>query len=166
MRNVRKNMNAFIDGQGYAGQVEEFNAPKITLKTEDFQGGGMLAPMEITMGHEKLNSDLTLLSDDPDILSKFSITEGSQVPFTVREVLESHDGTVTARVHTMRGKVKSIDPGSTKPGQKSQTKVELALSYYKLTHGTRVIFEIDVINMVFVKDGVDAMAAQRTALGI
>lgn len=166
MRNVRKNFNVFVDGRGFAGQTEEFNAPKIALKTEDFQGGGMFGAMEITMGHEKLNSDFTLLSDDPDILSKFSVVEGKQVPFTVREVLESHDGTVTPQVHVMRGKIKEIDPGSSKPGQKSQTKVSLALSYYKLSQGARVLLEIDVVNMVWIADGVDMLAAQRAALGI
>nr|WP_262363471.1 phage major tail tube protein [Xylella fastidiosa] len=53
-RHLLKHLNLFIDGKGYAGQVEEINLPKLTLKTEEFRGGGMLAPVELTMGLEKL----------------------------------------------------------------------------------------------------------------
>ena len=166
MRNVRKNFNFYVDGKGFAGQVESFTAPKLTLKTEDFQAGGMFAPLEITMGHEKLEAEVTLLCDDADIMSKFRVVEGQQYPFTAREALESQDGTVTAVVHSMRGKVKEIDRGESKPGEKAVTKLSLSLSYYKLQHGLRVVQEIDVVNMVAVQDGVDVLAPIRAALGI
>lgn len=166
MRNVRKNLNAFLDGRGYAGQVEDFNAPKLTLKTEDFQGGGMSAPLEITMGFEKLEADFSLLSYDAAVLATWGVTEGREVQFTVRESLESHDGSITGVIHNMRGKVKEIDPGTSKAGDKSTLKVSLALSYYKLTHGAQVVQEIDVVNMIVVQNGVDVLAPVRSALGI
>lgn len=165
-RHVRKNLNLFVDGRGYSGQIEDFNAPKLTLKTEEFQGGGMYAPIEMTMGHEKLETDFSLISYDPDVLSSFGVREGQYIQFTAREALESHDGTVTAVVHSMRGKIKEIDPGTSKPGEKAALKISMALSYYKLTHGARVVHEIDVPNMVWVQDGVDVLALFRTALGI
>lgn len=165
-RDVRKNLNLFVDGRGYAGQVEEFNAPKLTLTTEDFRGGGMHAPLELTMGHEKLECDFSLIAYDPDILANFGVVEGRQIQFTAREALESHDGTVTPVVHSMRGKIKEIDPGTSKPGEKASLKVSVALSYYRLTHGVRVVNEFDVQNMVVIQNGVDTLAAFRTALGI
>ena len=124
-RNVRKNFNFFVDGRGYAGQVEAFTAPKLTLKTEDFQAGGMFAPTEITMGHEKLEADATLLCDDADIMTKFSVVQGREYQFTAREALESHDGTVTAVVHSMRGKVKEIDRGESKPAKRRSRRSRL-----------------------------------------
>lgn len=165
-RNVRKNFNAYVDGRGYAGQVESFTSPKLTLKTEDFQAGGMFGPTEITMGHEKLEAELVILCDDPDIMSKFSVVEGRRYPFTLREALESHDGTVTAVVHNMTAKVKEIDRGESKAGEKATTKLSLAINYYKLTHGVRVVQEIDVDNMIAIQDGVDILAPFRAALGI
>jgi len=156
----------FVDGRGYAGQIEEFNAPKLTLKTEEFRGGGMYAAVELTMGHEKLETDFSLICVDADILATFNVSEGMNVQFTAREALESIDGTVTAVVHNMRGKVKEIDQGSSKPGEKAVTKISMALSYYKLTHGVRVVQEVDVVNMVWVQDGVDVLEAARLAIGI
>ena len=75
-RDVRKNMNLFVDGRGYAGQVEEFNAPKLTLKTEEFRAGGMDAPIELTMGMEKLECDFSLVAYDQKVLVAFGVKEG------------------------------------------------------------------------------------------
>lgn len=165
-RNVRKNINLFVDGRGQAGQITEYNAPKLTLKTEEFRAGGMHAPLELTLGHEKLECDFTLVGYDPDVIANFGVTEGGQIQFTARQALESHDGTVTAVVHNMRGKIKEIDPGTSKPGEMPSLKITVALSYYKEMHGVRLIHEVDVENMVFVKNGVDVLGAIRNALGI
>ena len=165
-RDVRKNMNLFVDGRGYAGQVEEFNAPKLTLKTEEFRAGGMDAPIELTMGMEKLECDFSLVAYDQKVLVAFGVKEGQWVPFVLREALESLDGKVTAVVHTMRGKIREIDPGTSKPGDKPSLKLSVALVYYKLEHGGHVVHEIEVENMVRVVNGVDALAETRAALGM
>ena len=47
-RDIRKNFSAFVDGRGYAGHVDEFNAPKLTLQTEEFRAGGMDVPIDVT----------------------------------------------------------------------------------------------------------------------
>lgn len=165
-RNIRKNLNLFVDGRGYAGQIEEFNAPKLALKTEEFRAGGMNAPVELTMGMEKLETDFSLISYDADVLSLFGVTEGATVPFVAREALESFDGTVTPVVHTMRGKIKEIDPGTSKAGDKPTLKITMGLVYYKLQHGDKTVQEIDVENMIQTINGADALAGIRGALAI
>ena len=165
-RDVRKNLNLFVDGRGYAGQVEEFNAPKLALITEEFRAGGMDAAIELTMGMEKLEADFSLISYDRDVLSKFGAAEGAFVPFVARESLESFDGTVTPVIHTMRGKIREIDPGTSKAGDKPSLKVAMALTYYKLQHGDATVIEVDVENMVRVVNGNDSLAATRAALGM
>lgn len=165
-RDVRKNLNLFVDGYGQAGQIEEFNAPKLTLQTEDFRAGGMDAPTSIGMGMEKLTTDFSLVSYRRQVLALFGVAEGQTVPFVAREALESHDGTVTPVVHTMRGKIVEMDPGTSKPGTLAPIKVTMDLTYYKLEHGGVIVHEIDVENMVRVVNGVDVLAQQRAALGL
>lgn len=165
-RNVRKNLNLFVDGRGHAGQIVDFNAPKLQLKTEDFRAGGMHGPLELTLGHEKLESDFSLQSYDADVLAQWNVREGQPVQFTAREALESHDGTVTAVAHFMRGKIKEIDSGTSKPGELATMKISMALQYYKLVHGGRTVQEIDVENMIVIQDGVDVLASIRAAIGI
>lgn len=163
---VRKNLNLFVDGRGFAGQVEEFNAPKLAIKVEEFRAGGMNAPIDLDMGQEKMECDFSLIKYSKDVLSLFGLAPGNTVPLVVREALESFDGTATPVVHTIRGKIKEIDPGTSKSGEKSSLKITMTLTYYKLQHGSTVAQEIDVVNMVHMINGVDRLAAQRAALGM
>lgn len=165
-RDVRKNFNAFVDGRGYAGQVDEFNAPKLTLITEEFRAGGMDAAIDVNMGMEKLVADFSLKAYDANVLALWGVAEGQEVPFTLRESLESFDGTVKAVVHSMRGKITELDPGTSKAGELPLLKATLSLTYYKLDHDGATIHEIDVPNMVRIVNGVDALAAIRSALAI
>lgn len=163
---VRKNLNLFVDGRGFAGQIEEFTPPKLTTKVEEFRAGGMAAPIDLDMGLEKLACDFTLVQYSADVLALFGLAAGNTVPLVAREALESFDGTVTPVVHTMRGRIVEVDPGTSKAGDKSSLKFGLSLTYYKLQHGARTLHEIDVPNMVHIINGVDRLAAQRAALGI
>lgn len=165
-RDVLKNLTAWVDGRGMAGQVQEVNPPKLTLQTEDFRGGGMNAPVKITMGMEALEADFSLIAYDKDVLALFGVVEGSNVPLTIRGALESFDGTVTPVVMTMRGKITEQDPGTWKPGDVPSLKTTMALNYYKLQHGDTVVHEIDVENMVATINGTDTLAATRSALGL
>lgn len=165
-RDIRKNFNLFVDGRGYAGQVDEFNAPKLTLQTEEFRAGGMDLPIDVTMGMEKMTCDYSLKAYDRDVLALFGIMEGAEIPVTAREALESFDGTVTPVVHTMRGKITEIDPGTSKPGELPLLKITMSLTYYKMQHGDTVVHEIDAINMVRIINTVDILAGVRSALGI
>ncbi len=164
-RDVRKNANLFFDGRGYAGQLEEFTPPKLTLKTEEFRGGGMDVPVDITQGLEKLTSTFTLKCYDLYVLSWFGVGEGQDVPFVVHEALESYDGTVKTVRHFMRGKITEIDPGSNKPGEPTSLTISMTLTYYKLQHNEIVVHEIDPINMVRVVNSIDLLESVRDALG-
>lgn len=165
-RDIRKSFNAFVDGRGYAGQVREFNPPKLALKVEEFRAGGMDIPIDVTMGMEKLVADFSLTAYDRNVLSLFGLREGNQVPFVLREHLESHDGTEKTVVHTMRGKITGFDPGTSSGAELSLLKVDMSLAYYKLVHDGVTVIEIDAENMVRIINGVDQLAGQRASLGI
>lgn len=165
-RDVLKNFNAYVDGKGYAGQVSSYTPPALTLVIDDHRAGGMDAPAALDMGMEAMEASVELTSYDRDILALFGVAEGNQVPFSVRGVLESYDGTTTAVRHDMRGKITSMDSGTWTPGEKGAMTVTFRLDYYKCTHGGQVVHEIDVQNMVRIINGVDRLAEQRAALGL
>lgn len=165
-RDVLKNLNLFVDGRGYAGQLQEVNPPKLTLKTEEFRAGGMDAPVELTMGMEKLEASFSLISYDKEVLALFGVTEGAFVPFTIRAALESFGGAATPVVMNMRGKIRELDKGTWKPGEVPSLKATLALTYYKEVHGGTVVHEIDAVNMVRTINGNDALSSIRAALGM
>lgn len=165
-QDIRKNFNLFVDGKGFAGNTDEANMPELALQTEEYRAGGMDAPIDITMGMEKLTADFTLNSHSKDVLSLFGIKEGSTTSFTVREAMESFDGTVTAVVHNLTGKIIKISQGTSKAGEVPKDKYDLSLTYYKQTIGGTIVHEIDVINMVRIINGTDVLADIRSALGM
>ena len=166
VRDVLKNINLFVDGRGYAGQIAEYNPPDLTLTTEDFRGGGMDAPIAIEMGQEALETSFALIAYDINVLSLWGVADGQEVPFTARGALESGDGTVTPVVHRMRGKITSLARGAWTPGSQPALTVTMRLAYYQEVHGGTIIHEIDIENMRRVVNGVDRLAEQRAALGI
>lgn len=165
-RDVLKNLNLFVDGRGYAGQIDEYNPPDLSIQVEDYRGGGMDAPVALDMGQEGLETSFALIAYDADVLALWGVAEGETVPFTARGALESYDGTVKPVAHYMRGKIVTLARGTWAPGQKPSLTVTMRLDYYKEEHNGIVTHEIDVVNMVRVVNGVDRLAAQRAALGL
>lgn len=163
---VLKNMSLFVDGRGYAGNIEEVSLPKLQIKTEEFRNGGMDAPLEIEMGMEKLECEFTLTRFDRAALSLFGLLSSESIPLSIRGVVVSDEGATLPIVVNLRGFVREVDFGSWKAGDKATLKFMIALRYYKLTHGGFVTHEIDIPGMVRRINGVDQLAAQRAALGV
>ena len=166
IKDILRNINLFVDGRGFAGRVDELELPKLTIQTEEFRAGGMDAPVELDMGLEKLETTLTISGIDKEVVKLWGVYTEASTPLTVRAALVDEDGTVTPVEIRMRGKVKELDFGTWKPGEKVPLKWMVALRYYKYTQGGELIHEIDVENMVRTVNGTDQLAEQRTALGI
>lgn len=164
--NILKNFNLFIDGRGYAGKCSDVTPPKLTDKSEDFQAGGMAAPIEIQMGHEKLELDFTLESYDPNALSLWGLAPGNVTPFVIRGALQSLDGKVQQVEIVCRGRVREEDPDAWKPSTKAPLKFKVAATTYRRTVAGRVTHDIDVPGMKCVVNGVDQLAGIRSAIGL
>jgi phage contractile tail tube protein, P2 family len=163
---ILKYLNLIADGRGYAGKIEEYSPPDLTISTEEFRGGGMDAPIDIDMGQEKMTCSFVLPSYDANLLALFGIKNGSTVQLTAKGSLESLDGTTTPVAHNMHGKIISIARGTWGSGKKPALTITMSLHYYREQHGTRTINEIDVINMKRIVDGVDQLAAHRANIGL
>jgi hypothetical protein len=162
---VLKNFNLFVDGKGYVGLVEEVGVPKLAIKTESLQSGGMDLPIELDMGMEKLECNFSLTEYDPAVIKQFGLSDGAQVALTMRGALDNEQG-VTPIVLTLKGAWKDLDFGSWKAGDKSSLKANVNLRYYKLEIGGEEQVEIDAENMIRKIAGVDQLEAHRTAIGI
>ncbi|GFM34025.1 phage major tail tube protein [Desulfovibrio subterraneus] len=163
---ILKGFAVFVDGRGYAGEVQELQLPKLSLTTEDFRAAGMDAPVGIETGMEKLECTMTTPKQCADLLSLFGLTTGTDTQLTARGSLESFDGTVTPVVVQLRGRLRSIEPAAWKSGEVGASTYTFDLTYYKREQGGRVLHEIDVINMVRIVNGMDQLAARRSALGM
>nr|VFJ45392.1 MAG: hypothetical protein BECKFM1743A_GA0114220_1002311 [Candidatus Kentron sp. FM]VFJ58839.1 MAG: hypothetical protein BECKFM1743C_GA0114222_102351 [Candidatus Kentron sp. FM]VFK12024.1 MAG: hypothetical protein BECKFM1743B_GA0114221_102211 [Candidatus Kentron sp. FM] len=82
----------------------------------------MDAPVDIEMGMEKLEASFTLKGYNAEVLRRFGLSPGKQVPLTMRGSLVSANGAEKAIVVNLRGMLKEIDPGSWKPGEGGELK--------------------------------------------
>lgn len=172
---VLKNFNLFIDGKGYAGRVKEVSLPKLTLRTEEFKLGGLDTPVQVDMGLDKLESDITLSEYDVDVIKLFGMEDTSLIPIAMRGsgldgavnaltdalgLSSSGDVSCTLRgglndeyqvipvvVH-LRGAIIELDFGQWQPGESAPLKMRLALRYYRLKINDDNLVEIDVDNFI------------------
>ena len=162
---ILKNFNVFVDGRGYAGKIDEITLPKLTIKTEEYRAGGMDIPINIDIGMEKLEAELTFAEYDSELFRLFGLINNNAVSLTLRGGLQGSSDTESVVIN-LRGLFKELDFGSWKPAEKATLKCTVAANYYKLTIDGKELIEIDAENMIRKIDGVDQMASMRTALGI
>ena len=65
---VLRNINAFVDGRGYAGRVLMLQLPKLTVTTDDHRAGGMDGTTRIDMGLDPLEAMLESSAIDADLI--------------------------------------------------------------------------------------------------
>ena len=89
-------------------------------------------PIDIDLGMEKLEAEITFSEYDPELFRLFGIMDNSTVNFTLRGGLQG-TGDTEPVVINLRGKIKELDSGSWKAGDKATLKCMIAIFYYKLT---------------------------------
>ena len=156
----------FVDGVSFSGDVPSMTLPKLSIKTEEYRGGGMSGPVDMPTGLEKLEAAFTTNGVRKEALKFFGLADQTACNLVFRGSFKGQKGTVKSVTVTLRGSLKEVDMGDWKPGDKSEIKHAVAVTYYKLEIDGRVMYEIDFANMVQVIDGVDQLAAERSALGL
>ena len=160
------NLNLFVDGVSFQGDVTSLTLPKLAIKTEEHRVGGMDAPVELDQGMEKMEAGFSVTGVRKESLKFFGLTDGTAFNGTFRGAFKGLKGAITPVVVTLRGTLKEVDMGDWKAGDKAEFKYSLALTYYKFEIDGRVMYEIDPLGMKRVVNGVDQLAAQRSALGL
>lgn len=160
-----KNYNMFHNGQSFVHQVPEIALPKIAEKVEGYRGGGMLGEVDVGMGLEKMEMEMTIGGLAIPIMRSFGMVgvAGQMIRFN-GAYQEEGAGVVTAAELVVRGKHVEIDPGNAKTGDDTAWKVKSTLSYLKWSFNGSVAVEIDMLDNVFIVGGIDRMAQIRAAL--
>jgi P2 family phage contractile tail tube protein len=164
---ILKKFNAFVNGRGQAGKIDELELPEISVKTEDHRAGGMDSEAEIDMGLEKLQAKLTISDPDPEILRLVGLSGSNSASLTFRgSFVRDSDNARVAVVAEMTGRLKKGSFGTWKAGEKAAHAYEFTANYYRLTIGGVEVYEIDVENIIRRIGGVDQLAGQRADIGL
>lgn len=153
------NINAYADGQGYLGVISEFEQPKLAISTEDYRAGGMLGNVKLDKGLEALEAALTFGGHEKALTRKFGTTDIEGVRLRLVGAYRADDGSAAQSVEIYAGgRFTEIDFGKDKPGEATEHKYTAPLSYYRRVVDGRTEIEIDMLQGVFIVNGVDIYA--------
>lgn len=162
---VLKNFNVNVDGRGFFGRADETVLPVLSEMTDEYRGAGMNGPIDISMGLEKMESRLTMAEHDAELYKLFGVQRGNNVPFTLRGAMQRQGEDAIAMVVRIGGRVKQIDPGSWKAGERGACQLTLAVNSLKIEIDGVVVVDIDLVTGRQVVNGVDQYESIRSAIG-
>ncbi|MFW8395473.1 phage major tail tube protein, partial [Klebsiella pneumoniae] len=106
----------FVDGENYIGKVPSVTLPKLTRKTEDYQGGGMLGAAGVDLGLEAGALDASMIVGG--VVEELILKWGGDInELRLRFVGELYSGGTSSLLEVeMRGRITEIDQGEAKQG--------------------------------------------------
>lgn len=158
-----QDMNVFADGRPLTGQCQTFTRPKLVIKTEEYLGAGMGAPVKLHMGSlEGLEVTHKYGGEMPELNAGFGASrlDASALRFAGAYKNDATGGYDNVQI-TVRGRHNEIDPGDDQVGDKSGHSYKTDVVYYKQVRNGVVEFEIDVLDKKLIVNGVDRWAELR-----
>lgn len=164
---ILKLMNVFNNGFAYQGVAQEVELPKLAMKIEDYRAGGMIGEVGINLGLEKLELTHKYAGIVPELFTGFASDQiDSELVRFAGAYQRDDTGEVSAVEIVMRGRHTEMDGGNSKAGEKTETSIKSALTYYKMTIDGKEIVEIDMLNSVLKIEGKDRYEKHRAAIGL
>lgn len=164
-----KHGNIFMDGENWIGVAEDFTPAKLSQKFEAYRGGGMMGAANIHMGLEDgaLDTSFTFGGAESALVKRMGLAKIDGVALRFAGSFQRDDtGEIVSVEIVQRGRFKELDRGTFKSGDNTQSKVSMVNTYYKETMNGVDLCEIDLLNMIWIVDGVDLMAKHRKAIGL
>ncbi|BDC85218.1 major tail tube protein [Aeromonas caviae] len=164
-----KHGNIFMDGENWIGVAEDFTPAKLSQKFEAYRGGGMMGAANIHMGLEDgaLDTSFTFGGAEAALVKRMGLAKIDGVALRFAGSFQRDDtGEIVSVEIVQRGRFKELDRGTFKSGDNTQSKVSMVNTYYKETMNGVALCEIDLLNMIWIVDGVDLMAEHRKAIGL
>ncbi|HBR1366670.1 TPA: phage major tail tube protein [Klebsiella pneumoniae] len=157
----------FVNGDNYIGKVTSFTRPKLTRKTEDFQGGGMMGSVAVDLGLDSGAMEAT--AEFGGVIKSLLLEYGADIDGTrLRFAGEYYtDGDSQLIEVELRGRFTDFDGGESKQGEDTTETYTFKATYYKMTIDDKDVIEIDLLNFIYKKDGKNMFPDRITsALGM
>lgn len=171
---IRGNLQNFevydeTDGSDLFLGIADVELPELEPLKTDLKGAGILGEVSSpVVGHF---SDLTIGFNWRTIhrdLTELSAPYGHKI--TTRGAIQNYDAGTNQMVVspvkiTVNGLPSKTELGKFEPGETTESKTELTVTYLKIDVDGVTIFELDKYNYKYVVNGVDYLAATREAVG-
>ncbi|MEI2386027.1 phage major tail tube protein [Breoghania sp. JC706] len=146
-RYILRDCTIFVDTYSKIGQASEITLPVPSEKVEEVRNAGMVMPIEVKLGFEKMEPGFKMTAFDPQVIKLVGLKPGVEKAFMATGALVDEDGTVHPAVAYMRGFLKSHDPGTWKTGEMGENDHNISLRYYKLEVDGEELLEVDPFNV-------------------
>ena len=148
--------NAFVEGIGFLGKVEDFKEPNVKTQKADTPDG---VKQDIKIP-EAMEAEINLISVNRVVYS--AMKKGNKAKFVIKEsVIE--DGETRTIVHTMVGSF-DVEENSTKVKESKKKSIKVyPIQYTKEIDNEEALF-VDIENKIFRIDGEDILAEIRNAV--
>jgi P2 family phage contractile tail tube protein len=161
-RYILRNCSIFVDRVSKIGQASQISLPVPTEKMSEMRNAGMIMPIDVPMGFEKLEASFNLTAFDPQVITQFGLAVGAEREFMVTGALAHEDGTVVNATGYIRGRLTRNEHGAWQAGEVGENSHSISIRYYKLEVAGRVLIEMDAFSVNI--GGVNQTAAIRAAL--
>jgi len=152
-------INLWVDGGSYLGEVAEFEEPKLAQKTEDWRGGGMPGSMKVERGLEAQEATITMGGHVASLVRKFGATSAAGVRLRLVMAYRANDDDTSQAVEVvLRGRFSEIDFGKAKPGDNTEHKYKVDVAYYRRVVDGATDAVIDLRNGIYMVGGIDRYA--------
>ncbi len=166
MTHVLRNFTAFVDGYDARLSIAELTPPVVRDLVEEVKAGGLLAPMDVPLGLQKLEASLKVNARLKPLMKNVGMTPGKFIRPTFRGVSISEiDGSQQNETLIMQGRL-NVDANTWAAQSVSQMDFKIgSISYFKHIVDGSTLYEIDLVNMICSVDGDDQWADIRSGLG-
>lgn len=161
-----KQMNMFVDGDSWLGEIAEVSPAKLERDFEDWRGGGMIGPVPWDKGQKPIELEWKAGGWMRQAMRSWGAPQIDAVQVRFAGAFENIGTGATDVVEIIgRGKYEEIDPGKAKPGDDTEQSFKLRCVYYRVEWNGIVDLEIDFLNGVLISGGIDRTAELRAAIG-
>ncbi len=160
--------NAYLNGNLMIGVAASVEIPEIAQKSSDVEGIGINGTLDSpTIGQfESMEQEVqfnTLYSSAVDMLSP---GEATDLTFrAAQQVLDKNGGYAYKGLRVVeRGRVKKFKPGKIEKSEGMEATVTIELTYIMIEVDGEQLIEIDKLNGVYKRRGVDMLANIRSLI--
>ena len=161
---------AYINGSADFYPTTELELPEIESLTADVEGAGLSgkieAPVEGQIDSMEAKITMRVLT-----AQGMTLIAGRPITLDVYADIQRFDAGANAYSHSqmrsaMRGRIKSVKPGSLKRGETTDSEFTIEVHYLKIEYDGKTTVEIDKFGYKCVIDGVDLLREVRANIGM
>jgi uncharacterized protein len=166
MRNILGDYQLFQDGFGLAALVEEVTLPDLKWKADDYSGGGLMGTRQMKTILDKLELKYKTAGYDPRAAAAVGQMPGQVGNYKLMaSFIVPGDAEIPQKI-LVTGAMTELKRDAYKAGGKMMTEYTVNdVIYYEEWFDGKQKFLIDLLNQVFMVDGVDQMLQRRRNTG-